>query len=302
VGEARDLIARLDRGVRLARETPSSAFAPLARGARPDLEEQVTRLTLESLVVLDVLRSVPEDALVPAELADALGPLMPRLDRAMHTHHALLSRMPRERRRALDRRVRAQPDAVMDVAAWIDDHAGRLGVPADNRARLRHSAMTVGTRLRRQSTNAVVADCVAKLDEAIARQAIPLPRELADRTSLVVDAMWQRADDAASQTASPIRAVPPSDAIPPSAATPSVVVPERFGTLLESPDPQTTVQWNDSWARPGDEEIRLGAIMMPLGLVTCGVLLIVGTIVLAVGEGQNGGWDGRTHADDATTE
>lgn len=42
--------------------------------------------------------------------------------------------------------------------------------------------------------------------------------------------------------------------------------------------------------------------MMPLGLVTCGILLFVGLGVLIAGEVQNGNWDGVTHAEDATVE
>jgi len=42
--------------------------------------------------------------------------------------------------------------------------------------------------------------------------------------------------------------------------------------------------------------------MMPLGLVTCGLLLIAGAIVAIAGAVQNGEWDGRTHADDATVQ
>ena len=83
--------------------------------------------------------------------------------------------------------------------------------------------------------------------------------------------------------------------------TSPVLVPARFGADREMPDPTEPVQWNASWARPGDAEIRLGGIRMPLGLVTCGVLLIAGLITLISGEVQNGEWDGRSHARDWRT-
>lgn len=300
--ETLELVGRLERGVRRLREQPLGSMARQMRGPRPDLTEQVLRITLESLVVLDVLRAMPEGAPVPAALGEALAPLLPRLDRCIHTHHALLSRMPVVQRRNFDRRVRERPAMVMDVAEWIDGHAAELGVPADNRVRLRHSAVTVGARLRRQSTDAVVADCAAKLDELFARQSTPLPPDLARATAGMVDAMWQQLDESASTGGalqSPVMRATP--AAPPTASDP-LIAPDRFGTEVEMGNPTEPVQWNDSWARPGDEEIRLGSIMLPLGLVTCGLLLIVGLIVVIAGQVQNDEWDGRSHADDATVQ
>lgn len=306
--EASELAARLSRGMQRLHDQPVGSMIPPRSGVRTDLTENVLRLTLESLVVLDVLRSLPEGADVPAELAEVLGPALPRLDRAVHTHHALLSRMPRDRRRVLDDAIRQRPALVMDVAEWVDHHAAELGVPHENRLRLRHSAMSVGSRIRRQSTNAVVDDCVAKLDEVFARQGVQLPAELRERTARVVDVMWRQVDGS-SELAAPAGAASPAPVTegPVMAATPErsgdpLVVPDRFGASEGMADPTEPVQWNDSWARPGDEEIRLGAIMMPLGLVTCGILLFVGLGVLIAGEVQNGDWDGVTHADDATMQ
>jgi hypothetical protein len=297
VSDARELAARLQRGMRMLEERPFGSMVQGAAETRPDLKEHLLRLTLESFLVLDALRSLPEGTAAPPELAEVLAPMLPRLDRCIHTHRSLLARMPVERRRSLDRRVRERPELAMDAAAWLDERAAEVGVPRDNRLRLRHSAMTVGTRLRRQSTNAVVDDCVAKLDEAFVGAA-PLTPDLADATARVVDVMWRQVDEPFALP-SPTVSPPPSPSVP-SAPRDPLMVPERFGSPREMADPTEPVQWNDSWSQPGDEEIRIGAILMPFGLVTCGILLIVGIVVLASGEAQNGNWDGRTHADDAT--
>ncbi len=299
--EARVLAARLERGMRRLSDQPFGSMIQGPPGTRPDLTERVLRLTIESLVVLDVLRSIPEGAAIPAGLAEVLAPRMVTLDRTIHTHYALLSRMPIERRRNLDGRIRERPELAMDVGQWIDRHAAELGVPADNRVRLRHSAMTLGARLRRQSTNAVVDDCTNKLDELFARQAAPLPSDLADATARVVDVMWQQVGES-TDLGSPVSPPPRVQIVSAEALADPLVVPDRFGAASEMMDPTEPVQWNDSWARPGDEELRLGAIMMPLGLVTCGVLLIVGIIVVIAGSVQNGDWDGRSHASDATVQ
>lgn len=295
--EALALRARLARGMQRLADEPFGAL-PAERFVRPDLAEHVLRLSIESLLVLDVIRSIPDDAEVPSLVTEALAPHLPRLDRSMHTHHALLARMPLEQRRALDARARRDPEVGMDVAAWIDEHAGQLGVPADNRLRLRHSAMTIHTRLRRQSSSAVIEDCTRRLDAVLARQGAPLPAGLAAHTNAVVDALWQRPAPRGSAKVSEATLEADRQAI--AARRHELVVPSRFGAEREMENPTEPVQWNDSWARPGDEERRLGSIMMPLGLVSCGLLTIAGLIVFLTGEAQNGSWDERSHADDAT--
>ncbi len=159
--------------------------------------------------------------------------------------------------------------------------------------------MTAGSRMRRQSANAVLDDCVAKLDEVFARQGAVLPADLRTHTAGIVDAMWQQVDESTSQASSggSTSAAPRGASRVAVSDVDPLVVPDRFASLGEMASPTEPVQWNESWARPGDEEIRLGAIMMPLGLVTCGLLLIVGIIVLVVGEEQNGSWDGQTHGE-----
>jgi hypothetical protein len=54
--------------------------------------------------------------------------------------------------------------------------------------------------------------------------------------------------------------------------------------------------WSAAWARPGDEEMQIGAALMPFGLVSCGALLIAGLVVLISGVVQNAEWDGRPRA------
>jgi len=58
------------------------------------------------------------------------------------------------------------------------------------------------------------------------------------------------------------------------------------------PEP-TTGRWNARWGRPGEEEIEIGNILMPFGLITCTVLTWVGMGILLSGISQNNDWDGR---------
>lgn len=299
--EAFALVARLRRGMQALDAEPFGTLSA-DRFHRPDLAEHVVRLSLESLLVLDVLRSVPDDTDVPANLAEALAPHLPRLDRSVHTHRALLARMPAEKRRALDARARRDRDVGMDVAEWIDGQASRIGIPTDSRLRVRSSALEVKTRLRRQSTSAVIDDCTARLDAALARHPLPLPAPLARHTDAVVDAIWGRPTRTSRGSAKLDDETRAADLQTLGAHRDELVVPSRYGADFEMTNPTEPVQWNASWARPGDEENRLATIMLSLGLVSCGILLIAGLVVFIAGEVQNGEWDGRTHADDAPTE
>ena len=293
--ETRELIARLERGASMLRDQPFGVIArEQGRSARPDLNEHVFRMTMEALMALDVLRSIPEGVEPSPALRAQLAPLMSSLDRSVHTHRALLERMPRADRIRLDNAVRTDPALVMNVAERIDDHAAQLGIPLDNRARLRHSAASLGARIRRQSTNAVIDDCIVKVDQMLGRSGTTLPADLTRTTGAIVDAMWQQvADDG-----TPSWGTPAADGAVAHAAARGpdpLAVPSRFGTEREMDHPTEPVQWTEFWASPGDSEIRVGWILMVLTPVSCAVTLIIGLIVLITGVSQNGSWDGQSH-------
>lgn len=301
MGEQRaaELAARLERGRRLLDEQPFGTLVSGPARARPDLREHVLRLNIESLLVLDVLRSIPRDTRLPPSLGAALGPMLPRLDRAIHTNHTLLSRMPASRAHRLDGALAARPSLATDTTDWLDAGAAHIGIPVEHRRHIRQSTETLANRMRSQSTHSVVRDYTAKLDRVVA-QNLPLAPDLAESTARVVDALWQDGSGDAPEWIPP---PPLTDSRPEDTSTDDrMAVPLRFSAQREMVSPTEPVQWNESWASPGDEEIRLGAIMLPLGLVTCGITLLVGLIVLLTGVAQNAGWDGATHADDALVE
>ncbi|MFO0560999.1 MAG: hypothetical protein U0269_23470 [Polyangiales bacterium] len=295
--DVRALVERLERGVRRLREHPAGTIVRGPSSARPALTEHVLRQTLESLMALDVIRSASDRGAIPPALARALEPMLPSLDQCTHTHHALLRAMPASERRLFDQRVRAQPELVMNAIEWVDERAAELGVPTDNRLRLRHAAVTTGTRIRRQSTGAVIDDCVAQLDQMIDRFDLQLPPALLSATNAVATAMWRSDHGGASDDrlacsrAKNQRSDPASLAV---AGSTIVAVPERFGTPEEMPFPTEPVQWSAYWASPGDWHVRTGAILAPFGLITCGVTLIIGIVLLAIGASRNNNWNGRT--------
>jgi hypothetical protein len=273
--EAEALAERLANGLRVARETSPSAPWQVTDG----LADEVFRLTVEALVVADVARSIPENAVVPEVLAAPLARAMPLVDRAVLVHHGALSRLPPATRHRTEQRLRAEPELGMNIAEWLDGRAAALGVAAENRLALRRAATNMTTRIRRQSASAVFDDTLRKSERLIAPARASLgPSQLA-ATDGIVAALW-------AQTADTVR---------PAA---SASARDHDGAFLpgSASDP-TDGRWSTTWARPGDEEIQIGAIMMPFGLISCGLLLIAGLCVLIAGVVQNAEWDGSTRRD-----
>lgn len=278
--DASELLARLDRGLGAVRSVPVGAMASaMPWQVRPQLSENVLRLTLEAFVVADVAGSIPEGATLPRTVRERLGPELGVLDLSREVSHALLARMPPAVRRRISRDARGRPDIGMNVAEWLDTHANEIGITATSRMRLRRVATNLTTQMRRQSASRVIDDCIVKAERvASVRPAIAPARALA--TAAIVDALWQDVEGVPGSTSGSRTAAPEGVYVQPADEA------EALGSGSGVP------RWSERWARPGDEEIEIGAIMMPFGLLTCGALLIAGLIVLIAGCVQNGDWDG----------
>lgn len=264
------------------REQPEGSLArQMASHRRPEISERVLRITLEGLVVADVARSIPEDVNLPRALTDRLAPELPLLHGSIGTNHALMTAMPARARANLTRRVREHPDGLMDVASWIDGHAAIVGTSAASRLELRRAAVGISARMRRQSASAVIDDYSGKVERAVVRSGGSLERTRSAVTAAMTMAIWQDVDDS----------LPLGGLGDPGAPAPVQIVEHEEAPPRE----REQLPYSEGWDRPGDSEMQVGAIMMPFGVLTCGVLLVVGLIAGAV---QNEEWDGTTEAEE----
>ncbi len=271
--ETNDLLARLDRGLGRVSDTPMGGLASAAPWQlRPDLTESVMRLGAQALVVADVARSIPSDTTVPDELRGRLIETLPILSACTATYHRLLTTTPPAVRRNVDRQFRTDPEAAMNVAAYLDGHASSIGISADSRLRMRSNAAYVTTRIRRQSTGALVDDCVAKVESVVARSGGSLAALRGATSAGLVDAIWQAVDgEVAGGGAAP----------PPPAGyttTPSgVVVPGTAPTVepYEAPG-GSALEVPASTASPGDSELVVGGILIGSGLAVFGIGTLIG--------------------------
>ncbi len=286
--DAAELLARLERG--LARARTGEVERALSSHPRPRLAGGALRLGLEALVVLDVARSVPEGAALPPPLAARLAHELPVLDRYTLTYHTILSAMPSGARRRVTTKVRERPGVTMEVAGWLDEQARDLGVARESRLLLRGHAAEVDVRLRRQSAGAVIDDCVSKVGRVLERSGASVALARGSAASAMMAAIWQqmeRAPGAGVQLSAP-GAVPAA-----GVAVPPDVLRMQEDALWEQVTTPDEVLWSARWGRPGDSELETSAILMPLGLVTCGLLLLVGLVMMIVGLAENARWDGQ---------
>ena len=300
---SRDALAletRLDVGLGRLRNTPRGAIArELSWHPHPQVAEDVLKQTLEALVVADVARSLPPGR-APTALSTRLGRELHVVSRATDTHHALLTTMPGSARRRLDTRIRREPEIPSQVAGWIDRNAAELGTARESRLKLRQAAHDVSTRLRRQSANAVIDDCVAKVERAASRAGTSLAVTRSTRVSLLLRGIWQQADAVPRPSGRALTPpgpsthipVPPAGgSMPPTAAPSALARASQELDWARFTDTSDRV-WSARWARPGDREIAAGAVMMPFGLASCGAMLLVGLIVMIAGSVANANWDG----------
>jgi hypothetical protein len=281
-GRSEELLSRLHRGLGHIRAVPEGEIArAISHHPRPVFFERVMRLGLEALVVMDVTQSLQPGLVLPPDLSRGLAPELPIVDRYASTYHGLLTSMPHQARQRLSTKVRARPSAPMDIAEWIDARGNEIGIAPESRGSLRSIASQLGTRMRRQSTNAVLDDCIAKVDRVFAQSGQSLALVRAHRTNAMLASIWQQVDDAALGSGL-------SDPLARQAAA-GVDEDLAWQQVTQEYSPPL---WSARWGRPGDEEIELGGILMPLGLITCGVLLIAGLLVLIAGGVQNAEWDG----------
>lgn len=296
-----DLLARLDRGLASIDAQPFSALAAhVPWRTRFETAEPLLRLGTQALVVADVARSIPANARVSEALRARMLESLPILDRATSAYHGLLVGTPPAVRRNVDAELRRSPDAVMDVAAFLDGRAGEIGISDASRARMRSNAHWVGTRMRRQSASATIDECVAKVERAVTRAGGSAAALRAGTTGALIDALWTAVDgEGASGLATPA---------PIAAGTAGLYVP--VGS-----DPELAAGAATETGSPGDDELVAGGICLGVGPVVFGLgtllgyalgasegamwgaiisatpgsaLVIVGIVLLIVGAVQNG--------------
>lgn len=266
------LLDRLDRGLDAVRGSPftTSAQPWTLRAGAPS---RMVQLGLEALVVADVARSITPGVHLPQELATRLGETLPILDDCAVAYHALLEATPPSVRRNLDARFRDEPDIGMRVTEVIDQRAAEIGISNASRIRLRATAANVGTRVRRQSTSALIDDCARKIEVAVGHGGADIRLARGPAAMAMIDAIWQQVDG-----------VPQGGGTgtSPWGSTYQASSQYGYGTTTAEPtasgvDPELVLPERSEGGR-GDPELTVGGVMLGAGLVVFGIAALASAV------------------------
>ncbi len=267
------LLERLDRGLEGVRTSPfTSAAQPWT--LRSGASERMVRLGLESLVVADVARSITPGVRLPEELATRLGEALPILDDCAVTYHALLEATPPSVRRNLDARFRDDPDIGMRITEVIDQRASELGISNASRLRLRSIASNIGTRIRRQSTSALLDDCARKIEVAVAHGGADIRRARSPAAMGMIDVIWQQVDG--SPQSGSTGASPWGTGYQASAQY-GYGTTTTTATTSQGIDPELVMPTGSTGGR-GDAELTVGGVMLGAGLVVFGIAALASAL------------------------
>jgi hypothetical protein len=263
--ESNELVSRLDRGLRLVGETPFRGDGITPSASR----DRLLRVGLESLVIADVARSIAPGTQLTDELAQRLDETLPVLDDCVVGYHALMEGTPPQAKRAIDRRFRSKPETAMDVAERIDARAAWIGISQASRVRLRRIAAHVGTRIRRQSTSALIDDCVSKVESIVTQSGGDVRAARTSAMNGMIQAIWQDLDGV----------VPP----PPgrSLGAPSEQ-PQPTYYPMAPPLPEPVYGEELDTTPRGDPELTVGGVMLGAGLVVFGIGGIISAAMQSV--------------------
>lgn len=269
------LLDRLDRGLDAVRGSPFTTSAQpwtLRSGA----SERMVRLGLESLVVADVARSITPGVRIPEELARRLDQTLPILDDCAVAYHALLEATPPSVRRNLDARFRDEPDIGMRVTEVIDQRAGEIGISNESRLRLRAVASNVGTRVRRQSTSALVDDCARKIEVAVGHGGADIRLARGPAAMAMIDAIWQQVDGAPQSGGTGTS--PWGSGYTTSAQYGyGTTTTTTTGQAVDGETPEMVLPSRSEGGR-GDPELTVGGVMLGAGLVVFGIAALASAV------------------------
>ena len=141
------------------------------RLARWHQEEPLVRQSVRTLFVTGTFLDLPEAAQMHPGLQERMVAYMPELDDTVYAVSDHLSELSDERRRYLQRELRADPDLPLNVAASINKLATMTRLSPRRRAQVRSTMTQAGWRLREQNPSLIIDEYVDKVERFAPREA-----------------------------------------------------------------------------------------------------------------------------------
>ena len=247
-----------------------------------DINEYLST-TYQALVYSELVSSLPEDLRNSKEVQSDIAAMSPVLDQAVADAYYVIGMADDETKQQIDREVRDNPDALMDMASGLDQDGARHGLGMRGRLRLRRASRQLSSRLRMQSTDAVVTELTDQITRYAERNGARSPGETDFEVSLAARRMWAQYDDPFGATPSPL----PAEEVEPSAPSaeelePSQMERSRRLARLEAKEKRLT-QASRGLAGAGGGLLIAGGIAFGVtGAIGAAVPLCIGGFLLLI--------------------
>jgi hypothetical protein len=170
-----------------------------------DINEYLST-TYQALVYSELVNAMPEDLRKTEEVQSDISAMSPLLDQAVADAYYVIGMADDETKRQIDREVRDNPDAVMDLASGLDQDGARHGLGMRGRLRLRRASRQLSSRIRMQSTDAVITELTDQITRYAERNEARTKSDTNFEVSSAARRMWARYDDPLGATPSPMAA------------------------------------------------------------------------------------------------
>ncbi len=164
--EADAILADLDATLARLRSSPPATDVFLGANVpdSPRLRRghELTTKALASMHVAATFRELPPEVQARPDVQERMWRAMPDMDDSMMSLTDFLEKLTPAERRALQARLRSEPDLGMKVVEKLDDHAKTAGLGAKRRSQMRAAAAHVSWRMQNQSVDALLDECVDK--------------------------------------------------------------------------------------------------------------------------------------------
>lgn len=143
---------------------PDAKSFGIKPGARYDAGRATSTRLLTSLCFMGTYRHVPEAMWTEPRVEPRLAKTLPEIYDTIRAARGVLAELGDADYARIDKRLQREPELTMRIMERIDEYAGQIGVPIEQRTYLRTSTAQLSGRFRYEGTKEVVSKLAAKYD------------------------------------------------------------------------------------------------------------------------------------------
>lgn len=125
--------------------------------------------TFASMHLAATFRELPTDVQARPDVQERMWRAMPEMDDAMLSLTEVMQKLTPAERKALQQRLKDDPELGMRVVEKLDEQAKSVGVNAKRRAQMRAAAAHATWRMTHQSVDSLLDECIDKTRRVVER-------------------------------------------------------------------------------------------------------------------------------------